>query len=237
MQGRTPVFIVTSPRPRVGKTLIARAMTEYFGAQRRPVTAFDVNPDAFKLIDYLPAYTAAASINDTRGEVALFDQLVQPDEVVKIVDLEHALFDRFFAVLAQIDLLAEAQRNSVAPMVLFVAEPDERARQGYAMLRDRLKNLPVVPVFNEYVPQIAQHRAHFPPTPRGGEPVVIPALTPVLRGVVDRPGFSFISYVAKTRDTTTELYDWVRRVFVVFRELEVRLLLRDLQSPRRRRYA
>ena len=70
----TPVFIVTSSRPRVGKT--ARALTEYFCAQRRPVAAFDVNPDEFKLIDHLPAYAAASSLNDTRGEMALFDQLV-----------------------------------------------------------------------------------------------------------------------------------------------------------------
>ena len=50
---------------------VARALTEFFCAQRRPVAAFDVNPDGFKLIDHLPAYTAAASINDTRGEMAL----------------------------------------------------------------------------------------------------------------------------------------------------------------------
>ena len=59
MQRRTPIFIVTSSRPRVGKTLIARALTEYFCAQNRPVAAFDVNPDEFNLIDHLPAYTAA----------------------------------------------------------------------------------------------------------------------------------------------------------------------------------
>src|SRR5262249_23030323 len=87
MQNRTPVFIVTSSRPRVGKTLIARALTEFFLAQRRPVAAFDVNPDEFKLIDYLPAHTAAASINDTRGEMALFDQLVMNDQAPKVVDL------------------------------------------------------------------------------------------------------------------------------------------------------
>jgi len=75
MHRRTPIFIVTSSRPRVGKTLIARALTEYFCAQRRLVAAFDVNPDEFRLIDHLPAYTAAASLNDTRGEMALFDQL------------------------------------------------------------------------------------------------------------------------------------------------------------------
>ena len=51
MQRRTPIFIVTSSRPRVGKTLVARALTEYFPAQNRPIQAFDVNPDEFSLID------------------------------------------------------------------------------------------------------------------------------------------------------------------------------------------
>ena len=97
MQRRTPIFIVTSSRPRVGKTLIARALTEYFLAQGRPVAAFDVNPDDFKLMDHLPAYTAAASIDDTRGEMALFDQLAAEDEVPKVVDLGHYPFERFFA--------------------------------------------------------------------------------------------------------------------------------------------
>jgi hypothetical protein len=34
----------------------------------------------------------------------------------------------------------------------------------------------------------------------------------------------------QTTDTTSELYDWVRRVFTIFRELEVRLLLGELQQ-------
>ncbi len=201
MQRRTPVFIVTSSRPRVGKTLVARALTEYFCAQSRPVQAFDVNPDEFKLIDHLPAYTAAASINDTRGEMALFDQLVLGDEVPKVVDLGHLLFDRFFAVMQQIDFAAEARRRAVAPMVLFLADPDERARQGYAMLWDR---------FPESAAGAGVQRARarrsravaptFPPTRLGGEPIDIPALTPVVRSVVDRRNFSFVAYAQKSND-------------------------------------
>lgn len=225
MHRRTPVFIVTSSRPRVGKTLVARALTEYFCAQSRPVQAFDVNPGEFKLIDHLPAYTAAGSITDTRGEMALFDQLVLGDEVAKVVDLSHLMFDRFFAVMQQIDFATELRRRAVALMVLFLADPDERARQGYAMLLGRFRNLPVVPLFNEHVPQIAHCRAAFPPTRLGGEPIDIPALTPVVRSVVDRRNFSFVAYAQNSNDPTSELYEWMRRVFVSFRELEVRLLL------------
>jgi hypothetical protein len=225
MQRRTPIFIVTSSRPRVGKTLIARALTEYFLAQGRPVAAFDVNPDDFKLVDHLPAYTAAASIDDTRGEMALFDQLAAEDEVPKVVDLGHYPFERFFALMREIDLGTELRRRAIAPMVLYVADPHERALQGYATLKDRFPDLALVALFNEYVPQIARCRDNFPPTRLGGEAVDIPALTPVVRSVVDRKNFSFLAYVLKTQDSTSELYQWMARVFVSFRDLEVRLLL------------
>jgi hypothetical protein len=228
MQRRTPIFIVTSSRPRVGKTLVARALTEYFCAQSRPVAAFDVNPGEWKLVDHLPDHTVAASLDDTRGEVALFDRLVADDGVPKVVDLGHMALDRFFAVMQEIDFGAEALRRAVAPMVLFVADTDERARRGYARLAAAYPDLPLVPVFNEYVPQVTWHRADFPPTRRGGEPITIPALTPVVRSVVDRRNFSFIAYASKTTDTTSELFDWMRTVFLGFRELEVRLLLGEI---------
>ncbi len=228
MQRQTPVFIVTSSRPRVGKTLIARALIEYFCALNRPVTAFDVNPDEFKLIDYLPAYTAAASINDIRGEMALFDQLVLPDRVPKIVDLSHTLLDKFFTLFQKLDFAREAQRRGVSPMVLFVGDPDDRARQGYKMLMDRFPDLPLVPVLNEAIGQIEKYGGNFPATRRGGPPVAIPSLSLVLRSVIEKREFSFLAYAAKTMDGTTELYGWIRRTFVTFRELEVRLLLGEM---------
>jgi hypothetical protein len=228
MQRRTPVFIVTSTRPRVGKTLVARAFTEYFCSQHRPVQAFDVNPEDFELVDHLPVYTAAASLSDTRGEVALFDRLILEDGVPKVVDLGHLPFERFFSVLQEIGFINELRRRAVAPMVLYLADPDQRARQGYAMLFDRFQEIPLVPVFNEILPQVARYRAAFPLTRMGGEPIYIPALTPVVRSVVERRNFSFISYVQKTNDTTSELFDWMRRVFLSFRDIEVRLLLGEM---------
>ena len=236
MRRQTPIFIVTSSRPRVGKTLIARALIEFFCAQRRPVSAFDVNPDDFTLLDHLPGYTAAASIRDTRGEVALFDQLVMTDGVPKVVDLGHGLFGRFFTVMQQIDFTAECQRRAIVPMVLFLADTDERARQGYALLSARFPDLALVAVLNEVVPHIARYRDNFPPTRRGGAPVIVPALTPVLRSVIARPGFSFVSYATNATDTTAELYDWTRKLFLAFHDLEVRLLLGRLQ-PRLRHMA
>jgi hypothetical protein len=46
--------------------------------------------------------------------------------------------------------------------------------------------------------------------------------------VVDRRSFSFVGYIQKTNDKTSELYEWMRCVFMAFRELEVRLRLGEI---------
>jgi hypothetical protein len=225
MPRQTPIFIITSARPRVGKTLVARAITEYFLALRKPVVAFDINPGESKLIDFLPNCTVAAGLNDIRGEMALFDQIVVGDEVPKVIDLCHTLFPKFFALVQQLNFVKEAQRRNIGLMVLFVADPDDRSRQGYATLVERFPEIAVVPVLNEAVPTTLNYAGNFPPTRHGGPAVVIPALSPVVRGTIDKRTFSFIDYATKTKDGTTELWAWIRRTFVTFRDLEVRLLL------------
>jgi hypothetical protein len=234
MRPRTPIFIVTSSRPRVGKTLIARTLIEYFCTQNRPVEAFDVNPDEFTLLEHLPFYTAAASLRDTRGEMALFDQLIVPDDAPKVIDLAHHQFERFFTVMQQVNFLVEARRRGIVPIVLFIADVDERARNGYAILCDRFPDCALVPVLNEVVPQIERYRQLFPPSRRGVTVASIPALSTVVRSVVDRRGFSFIDYASKVTDTTAELYVWMRCVFLTFRAIELRAMLDDTPPALRR---
>ena len=203
-------------------------LADFFRTDGRPVAAFDVNPDEFALVDYLPGYTAVASINDTRDQIALFDQVLMPDQVAKVVDLGHAVFDRFFAVIQEIGFTDEAIDRAMAPVILFIADPDRRSRQGYDMLRDRFPNLPLVPVLNELQP-VARYRDQFPGTRLGGAPLTVPVLSPMVRGVIERPSFSFAALMGAAGDTTTELYGWTRRVFLEFRELELRLLLAELK--------
>ena len=87
-----------------------------------------------------------------------------------------------------------------------------------------------MPVFNESVQRVGAYRANFPPTRLGGEPISIPTLTPVVRSVVDRRSFSFIGYVRRQTTRQASSTNGWRRVFVTFRELEVRLLLGEIET-------
>ena len=60
----TPVYIICSPRPLVGKTLIARLLSEFLLLKNGDVVAFDINLKEPSLLDYLPEITETAEIDE-----------------------------------------------------------------------------------------------------------------------------------------------------------------------------
>jgi hypothetical protein len=228
MTRRTPCYIVCSPRPRVGKTLVARLAAEFFRDDAGAVRAFDLNSNEPSLVDYLPALTAMADIEATLGQVAVLDHLIVNDGVPKVVDLGGSLFERFFHLLEEIQLPQEQRRQAVEPVVLFMVDQDRSAARAYATLQGRFPEITLVPVYNEGITTLYQDSEDFPEGPGGV--LRIRPLPAVVRGVIDKPGFSFSDFLARQADRPTTLHGWVRNAFVELRELELRLLLKTLGS-------
>jgi hypothetical protein len=234
MSSRTHVYIVCSPRARIGKTLTARLLTEFYRTNGRPVVAFDITPDQ-TLLGYLPRFAVAASVAETRGQMALFDQLIVPDEKAKVIDLGTGAFDTFFHILNQIDFLEEARRRNVEPVVLFTVNPDQPSIKAYRMLLQSFADITIIPVLNEAFVRGFHYRDNFPPQRAVAVPLQVPLLSPSLRAIVDTPPFSFSEFRRRISNDVPEhlegeMHSWLKRAFLQFRELELRLLLEGLQT-------
>src|SRR3954470_16085678 len=120
----TPVYIVCSPRPLVGKTLVARQLSEFLLLKNGDVAAFDINLKEPSLLDYLPRTTETAEVTNTFGKMALMDRVIVNDSISKVIDLGFHAFDEFFAMSEEIGFMKEAARRGVAPVILFVADSD-----------------------------------------------------------------------------------------------------------------
>src|SRR6202453_1181395 len=131
---RTPVYIICSPRPLVGKTLIARLVSEFLLVKDGAVASFDIYLKEPSLLDYLPKITETAEVDDTFGKMALMDRLIIDDGVAKVIDLGFHAFDEFFKMSEEIGFMKEAARRSVAPAILFVADTERASARGYTML-------------------------------------------------------------------------------------------------------
>src|ERR1700758_5517051 len=106
----TPVYIVCSPRPQAGKTLVARLLSEFLLLKNGTVTSFDINLKEPSLLDYLPGITETAEVNDTFGKMQLMDRLIVDDGIAKVIDLGFHAFDEFFKMSEDIGFMKEAAR-------------------------------------------------------------------------------------------------------------------------------
>src|SRR5262245_34531088 len=122
----TPVYIICSPRPLVGKTLLARLLGEFLLLKDGSVACFDINLKEPSLLEYLPRVTETADVMDTYGKMQLMDRLIVNDGIAKVLDLGFHAFDEFFKMTHEIGFLKEALRRRVAPIKIGRASCRER---------------------------------------------------------------------------------------------------------------
>ena len=216
----TAVYIICSPRPLVGKTLIARLLSEFLLLKDRTAAAFDINLKEPSLLDYLPDITETAEVDDTFGKMALMDRLIVDDGVSKVIDLGFHAFDEFFKMSEEIGFMKEAARRGIAPIILFVADTDRVSARAYPMLQQQIPPNALVTIDNEHVV-----RGELPPAFSHGRVLRIAALPVFLKTYIDRLTFSFTGYLRHEKDSSTELHQWIRRNYLSFRELELNVIL------------
>jgi hypothetical protein len=225
----TPLYIVASPHPQVGKTLLARLLIEYFRTGDRPLFAYDLNPHEPTLAGHFPELTRTIDIADTRGQMELFDQLIARNSITRVIDLGYAPFHQFFAIMNEIGFVEEARRRSIEPAVLFLTDRAPATVRAYAKLREQLPAAALVPIHNEAVSAHFE-KEDFPSSRAEYRMIRIPRLSPIVRGIVDRPKFSFASYLDDRPGGPTEVHSWIATMFNEFRELELRLVMGRLSS-------
>ena len=216
----TPVYIICSPRPLVGKTLIARLLSEFLLLKNGAVVSFDINLKEPSLLEYLPKITETADVIDTFGKMQLMDRVIVDDGIAKVIDLGFHAFDEFFKMTEEIGFMKEAARRSVAPVILFVADTDRVSARAYPMLQQQIPASALVTIDNEFIV-----RGELPPAFARGRVLRVAALPVFLKTYIDRLTFSFTEYLRNEKDSSTELHQWIRKNYFSFRELELNLIL------------
>lgn len=237
MKHRTFVYIVCSPHRHVGTTVTARLLADYFAYNNRPFQAFDTDPHESPLAVCFPREAKVADVNAIQGQITMFDQLLVHDEIPKIVDLWHHSYRQFFALTREIGFFEEAQRLSVAPILLFVADRQPSSVEAAQMLMRQCPDLGMVIVNNEGAAplgaEVYDHLARYP----SERTFQIPALDPAFRQTLDDPNFSLSRFLVAPPTNMSivlrsGLRGWLARVFAQFQSFELRMAMQDTEYLR-----
>jgi hypothetical protein len=231
--GPAPLYVVCSPSREVGKTLLARLLTDFCVANRRAVEAFDLADESPRLNDFAPDHAEVVDIGNVRSQVRLFDSLVAKNDVTKIIDVDRRQFGNFFVIANKIQLFEEARRQAIEPVLLFLIDPNPKAAKAYATLRDWFPEVTLLPVRNQRVARGIPRGSDFPHVSRLSVCLEIPLLSPGLQAAIDREGFSFIDLghgapQGLSRQQHDDLQLWFRRIRVQLQALELSLLFEQV---------
>src|SRR6202012_116011 len=162
--------------------------------------------------------------------MALFDRLIASASRPTVIDLGYASFEHFFAVMAEIGFVREAQRRGIDPVILYVADSAPATLRAYGDLQHDLRSITFVPVHNEAV-FVMFDTAEYPPSRPELGIIRLPRLSAIVRGVVDRPSFSFGAYLNNDRPGgPTEVHSWIGDIFGQIPQLELPMVMGKLSD-------
>lgn len=123
----TPLYVVCSPRTRVGKTLVSRLLAEFYLVDYRHVVAFDLADEGPQLVDYLPEITTIVTKLDREEAQVLqiYERLIRETQKRNLYAGIHCASPVYAARMIQSGfrlvtiandsgLLAKSARESVA---------------------------------------------------------------------------------------------------------------------------
>jgi hypothetical protein len=229
----TPLYVVCSPRPSVGKTLLSRLLVEFHDVDDRPVTAFDLAEEGSQLADFLPDCTISIDINDRRGQTEFFNTLISDRNTIQVIDLGHRNFRNFFTVIQKIGFFDEARRHAIEPLLLFMMDSDPTSAQAYSILQRWFADVLILPVRNQAVTEGMIDGDTFANTSAVPVSPEIPALQPLLQTLVKHQSFSFAQFWCRALERfparlENDLRRWMERIFSQFRQIETLLAYGEL---------
>ena len=232
-----PIYVVCSPNRQVGKTTLARLLTEHYMADARQVAAFDLSDEGPGLADFVAHHVTISNIRDMRGQIRFFDGLIETDDIPKIIDLSHREFANFFTIVDKIGFFEEARRRSIEPLILFLIDPSPVSVKAYGLLRRRFTGTSLLPVRNLTVAKGLPYGASFPHASTLVVSLEISILGPAARALVERQTFSFLDLSKQdsphsdmSARTRAELEAWFRRARFQFREIELSLIRQQIST-------
>ena len=228
----TFVYVVCSPLGRVGKTLTARLVMDYYLSSGRFPLAFDTNHLDPGLAPVFPSETNVVDLTSTRGQMELFDRLVVADEIPKVIDLWHVSHDSFFRQAHEFEFFEEAWRRGIEPVVVLLTDERERFAQEVKNLSAQWRGLKIVLVHDEALTKLPHEAVYGKPFRLAHPIMVLPELDVVVRRALDQPKILLDRIIREpSPDTSFVIVSRVRSLlapfFDHFETLERKLVLEN----------
>jgi hypothetical protein len=150
MPGASLAVMVASLHGRTGKTLLARALIDFFILSGGKPYIFDTDAVERGLHLLFPEAARLVDLTIVRDQMALFDTLAEPSTEMRIVDISHQSQRKFFELLRNTDFVLEARSRSVIPVIFYIPDVKADSFEAGVALRDNFPDCRFIVVDNAF---------------------------------------------------------------------------------------
>ena len=229
MSARIPLWFVCAPFPKSGASTFTRLLVDYHLYNKRELSLFDTDVHGLTLETLFPERAQTIDLSTTPGQIALFDNLLEPGPQARIVEICTSAHQLFLTQVRDIGFFEEAEKNGFEPVILFVSNGSRVAIDAGLRIQAIWRGVPVIPVVNESFvrlgTKINDHLDAFP----SGRSFQVPPLEPTLQTIINMPEFSLSGFLsnppsvdAMSLVVRADLRSWITRVFTQLRSHELR---------------
>jgi len=230
MPGSNFAFIVASLHGRSGKTLLARLLADYLILSGPRPLIFDSDAVERTLCSCFPYEAIVVDLADVRGQMVLFDTLAKPFAEMRVVDVAHHSFRKFFDLMRDTDFVEEAKYNDIEPVIFYLVGSTPESFEEGRQLRERFSDCRFVVVENAHFSTVndsVRRSSGFRALARHELHMVMPSFNPIFADVISNPTLSLSEVLSQpmslsdgtpatvglSLDARTTLRGWLVRMF------------------------
>jgi len=192
------VFLIGADKGGVGKTTVARALLDYFGARHVPTRAFDTESPRGTLKRFHPDVTEVVDVTSVPDQMKIFDTLSSADAKVTVIDVRagqlsstlQALSNIGFLELGRTGQITLAMFHILGPSIASLEEITETARfvgdAHYFLVKNHINETS----FFEWDPET--YKSYFKKI-KDAQEVTIPKLNEMACEQVEVAGVPYVS--------------------------------------------
>jgi hypothetical protein len=214
------LVVVGSQKGGVGKTTTARLLMHWLEHQRKAHFAFDTEFPNGSLARFYPQMSEIVDINETEGQMKIFDPLLSLSEnFTYMIDLRAGIMFDFLDRLENLFIMRDVREGAFRMYFLHILGASLESIQEVKQTMSRFEGAHHVVVRNLGAGGAldawtdSEVRADF--LNKGGIELTIPVLDPVAYRAVDQSSSSFSEFVAnKTQDGAQADHSYILRAYV-----------------------
>jgi len=151
MPGASLAAIGASLHGRSGKTLLARALVDFFILCGGKPYIFYTDAVERRLQALFPAAARIVDLTVVRDQMELFDTLAKRSPQMRVVDLTHQSLTKFFQLLRNTDFIFEARSHDIIPAIFYIPDDKADSFEAGVVLRDNFADCRFIVVENTFM--------------------------------------------------------------------------------------